>query len=58
MLLPVVLIAGILWSSLVLVTAIWQALTLREQQKLPWEMTPPATGTHKVSSEGLTVNGD
>lgn len=55
-LLPVVLIAGILWSSLVLGMALWQALMSKVPQKHPLEITRQATGTHKESSEGLMAN--
>lgn len=51
-----VLIAGILWSSLVLGMALWLALTLKVPQNNRQVMTPQATGTRKELSEGLTGN--
>jgi hypothetical protein len=53
MLLPVVLIAGILWSSLVLVTVPLLALTSKVQHVRRQAMTQSAIGTPKALSEGL-----
>ena len=57
MLLPVVLIAGILWSSLVLVMAPLLALMSKVPRSPRWGMTRLAIGTPKESSEGLANNG-
>ena len=56
-LLPVVLIAVTLWSSLALVMALLLALTSKGLRARRQETTPSVTGTPKASLEGLANNG-